>query len=315
MEINNHNHNQPHEGCSHQEHQHGALHVHPVVKNMQVALFLNISFTIIEFIGGVFTNSVAIISDAVHDLGDSIAIAMALVLEKQSQKGRTVSYTYGRRRYSTLAALITSLILIVGSMVMVYQAVPRLFEPKEVHLSGVLWLAILGLLFNGAAVLRLKKGSNNSLSQKAVMLHLMEDAMGWVAVLVGGIIMYFTSWFWIDPLLSLGISGFILVNAISNAASSITIILQGKPKTIDENQIKTNLLCIDQVIDVHDMHIWTIDGQYNVLTSHIVVPSSSSATVINTVRREALEILEKFHIQHPTIQVETSRDSCLLKDC
>lgn len=313
MELKDYHHD--HKGCSHEEHRHGGMHVHPVVKNMKVALFLNVFFTIIEFIGGVFTNSVAIISDAIHDLGDSLAIAMALVLEKQSEKGRTKSYTYGTRRYSTLAALITSLILVIGSAVIVYQAVPRFFNPEKVHVSGVLWLAVLGLLFNGAAVLRLKKGGNSSLNQKAVMLHLMEDALGWLAVLIGGVIMYFTAWFWIDPLLSLGIAGFIMFNAIRNVAGSVTIFLQATPKKIDEKKIRTTLLSIPHVTDVHDIHIWTIDGEYSVFTSHIVVPPSSSSEVFNSVRHGALDILKKFHVQHPTIQVETSTDTCLLKNC
>ena len=316
MELKEHHHgDNNHKGCSHGEHQHSGPHIHPVVKNMKIALFLNVFFTIIEFIGGFLTNSVAITSDAIHDLGDSLTIAMALILEKKSEKGRNSSYTYGTRRYSTLAALITSLILVAGSIVIIFQAIPRFFHPEEVHVNGVLWLAVLGLLFNGAAVIRLKKDSNNSLNQKAIMLHLMEDALGWLAVLVGGIIMYFTRWFWIDPLLSLGIAAFILFNAIRNATSSISIFLQAKPKTLDENKIRSTLLSIADVTDVHDIHIWSVDGEYNVLTSHIVVLSSSSSTVINNVRRDALEILQKFHIQHPTVQIETSADSCPLKNC
>lgn len=306
-----------HDNCGHQDSDQHApgMHIHPVVKNMKVALALNITFTIIEFIGGIFTNSVAILSDAIHDLGDSMAIAMALVLEKQSTKGRTSNFTYGTRRFSTLAALITSLILVVGSILIVYHAVPRFFNPQEIHVTGVLWLAVLGLAFNGAAVLRLRKDSKNSLSQKAVMLHLMEDAMGWVAVMIGGIIMYFTNWYWIDPLLSLGIAAFILFNAIKNIGSSMKIFLQAKPVDIDQKQLTTSLLEIPHVVEVHDMHIWSVDGEYTVLTSHIVVNVNCDISCLKEVKAKALKIMQTFDIKHPTLQFETSDENCALSSC
>lgn len=282
---------------------------------MKIALALNVSFTVIEFIGGIFTNSVAIISDAIHDLGDSMAIAIALVLEKQSGKGRTRLYTYGKRRFSTLAALITSLLLITGSVFIIYEATPRFFHPEAVDVSGVIWLALLGLAFNGAAVIRLKKGSANSLNQKAVMLHLMEDALGWVAVLIGGIIMYFTQWYWIDPLLSFGIAGFILFNAVKNISRSAAVFLQAKPKSIDEREVKKTLLSIPYVNDVHDMHIWTTDGEYTVFTSHLVVAAGSSSAIMSDVRNKALNIMQQFNIHHPTLQIETTDGGCAWKDC
>lgn len=304
-----------HHDCGHEHTHNSGMHVHPVVKNMKVALALNVSFTIIEFIGGIFTNSVAILSDAVHDFGDSMAIGMALLLEKQSEKGRTEQYTYGKRRFSTLAAMITSLILVVGSIFIVYQAIPRFLDPEAVHSSGVIWLAVLGLLFNGAAVLRLKKGSKNSLNQKAVMLHLMEDALGWVAVMVGGVVMYFTKWYWIDPLLSLGIAGFIFFNAIKNMYSSMSIFLQGKPKHIEEGTLRAELLAIPYVQEVHDMHIWTTDGEYTVFTSHLVVPDNSSTERIKEVRESAMKIIQGMGIEHPTLQIEMQGERCLLVHC
>ncbi|PUV24204.1 cation diffusion facilitator family transporter [Sphingobacterium athyrii] len=303
-------------GCDgHGHHHHDGMHIHPVANNMKVALALNVSFTIIEFFGGLFTNSVAIISDAIHDLGDSLAIASALVLEKESERGRTATFTYGKRRFSTLAALITSLILFVGSVVITINAIPRFFHPEEVHVQGVLWLAILGLLFNGAAVLRLKKGNKSSLNQKAVMLHLMEDALGWIAVLIGGIVMYFTGWYWIDPLLSLGIAAFILFNAVKNISNGLSIFLQAKPHGIDEGKLLNELLAIPHVSDIHDLHIWTMDGEKHILTSHIVVPADSDITLMRRVREDVLQKLKNLNIQHPTIQIETSMETCRFTNC
>ncbi|TXK49244.1 cation transporter [Pontibacter qinzhouensis] len=311
-------HHHSHEHCHHEhkhEHSGGGLHVHPIVKNMRIALALNLSFTVVEFIGGILTNSVAILSDAIHDLGDSVAIAASLVLEKQSQKGRTNSFTYGKRRFSTLAAFITSLILVVGSVVIIFQAVPRFFAIQPVHAEGMLWLSLLGISFNGLALLRLRKGSKTSLNQRAVMLHLMEDALGWIAVLAGSVVMYFTDWFWIDPLLSLGIAGFILYNATNNIAATLKIFLQSVPSSFNGAEIKKELEVLPQVQNAHDLHCWTMDGEYNVLTVHLVVKKSFPKEEWSTLKQQALAIVAEYQIQHATIQFETEEEFCALASC
>ncbi len=204
---------------------------------LKVAFLLNFIFTIIELIGGFFTNSVAILSDAVHDLGDTIAIGSALWLEQISQRGRNRQYTYGYKRFSTLGALITSIILISGSVVILYEAIPRFFTPQEVKSTGMMWMAILGILFNGLAVLRLK-GGDESLNHRAVMLHLLEDVLGWVAVLLGSIIIGFTNWFWIDPLLSVLVAAFILYNVWGNLRAVLLVFLQSTPNDFDSDGLQ-----------------------------------------------------------------------------
>lgn len=298
------------------DHDHtGALHIHPVVKNMRTALALNTAFTIIEFVGGLYTNSIAILSDAIHDLGDSVAIAASLVLEKQAGKGRTSHFSYGKRRFSTLAAFITSLILLVGSVVILFKAVPRFFAVEPVKTTGVLWLAIVGILFNGAALLRLCSGQQNSLNQRAVMLHLLEDTLGWIAVLAGAIIMYFTHWYWIDPLLSVAIALFVLYNASRNIFSVLKIFLQAIPASFDEQELTTKLKALPEVVGIHDMHCWTMDGEKNVLSLHLVVKQSMDMTGLNTLLQKAEAIIRAENIQHPTIQVETEGVSCKLVNC
>lgn len=295
-------------------HDHEGPHVHPVVKNLTLALILNLSFTIIEFIGGLATNSVAILSDAVHDLGDSIAIAVAMWLEKHSLKGRTPAYTYGNRRFSPFAATITSMILVIGSVFIIAEAIPRLWQPEPVSTGGMMWLAVLGLLFNGAAAWKLSKGSD-SLNQKAVMLHLMEDVLGWVAVLAGGIIMHYTQWYWIDPLLSLGVAVFILYNATVNLKSSFRIFMQATPKHIGTEQVQKQLSTIPGVIAAHDLHLWTMDGTYTIFSGHLVVADISTIQEIARVRQDATGVLHKLGIQHATIQVETTVEKCGLENC
>lgn len=311
-----HNHVDDHGDHSHEGHEHhgGLGHVHPVVSNLKLALAINLFFTVIEFIGGAMTNSVAILSDAIHDLGDSIAIATALWLENHSLKGRNGSYSYGNRRYSILAATLTSLILIVGSALIVYTSVPRLLHPEAVHTKGMFWLAIMGLSFNGFTAWKLSRNSK-SLNQKAIMLHLMEDVLGWAAVLLGSLIMYFTKWFWIDPVLSLGIAAYVLYNATINLKAAGRIFMQAVPKRFDEEEITAKLMKIPMVHNIHDLHVWTMDGEFNVLTTHIVLKSGSVINDIQEVRKQALQILNAHDIQHPTLQIELSGESCKLTSC
>lgn len=297
-----------HEHCNH-------THAHPVVKNLRIAFALNLGFSIVEFVGGVLTNSVAILSDAIHDLGDSAAIAASLVLEKQAGKGRTRIFSYGKRRFSILAAFITSLILVVGATVIIFEAVPRFFHPEPVKVVGVLWLAVAGLAFNGLAVLRLRKSGKSSLNQRAVMLHLVEDVLGWIAVLAGGVVMYFTQWYWIDPLLSLGIAAFILYNAVRNILSVLKIFLQAVPEHFDENGIANALQSLPGVRSVHDLHAWTMDGERNVLTVHLVVDKNLAPAQVYNVKRLAREVLITSNIQHPTLEIEREGEGCQLVSC
>ncbi|UYQ94658.1 cation diffusion facilitator family transporter [Chitinophaga horti] len=310
-----------HEHCNHQHdetHQHdhhGMLHAHPVVKNLRFALVLNLGFAVVEFIGGFLTNSVAILSDAVHDLGDAAAIAASLVLERQAGKGRTPLFSYGKRRLSILAAFITSLILVIGAVVIIFEAVPRLFAPEPVKVMGVLWLAVAGLVFNGLAVLRLRSGGSKSLNQRAVMLHLVEDVLGWIAVLAGGVIMYFTQWYWIDPLLSLGIAAFILYNAIRNIMAVLKIFLQAVPENFDEAALVNSLRALPGVIGVHDLHVWTMDGERNVLTVHLVVDANLGDTQVFNIKQQARQVMDGANIQHPTLEIERAGEPCKLAKC
>lgn len=282
---------------------------------MRVALILNLTFTVVEFIGGVYTNSVAILSDAIHDLGDSVAIGAALVLERHSGQGRSDTYTYGKRRFSTLAAFLTSLILIIGAVIILREAIPRFFAVEPVKTTGVLWLAVAGVLFNGLAILRLRKGGHTSLNQRAVMLHLVEDALGWIAVLAGAVIMYFTHWYWIDPLLSVGIAVFVLYNAIRNITAALKIFLQASPATVDVAGIVTEMKRLPGVTGVHDVHLWSMDGENNVLSLHLIVSQAVDMQAANRLLEKARDIAWAHRVQHPTIQVETEGTPCALGDC
>ena len=293
-------------------HNHDHSHNHSE-GNVKVAFFLNLSFTIIEIIGGLYTNSLAILSDALHDLGDSLSLGLSWYFQKLSKKGRTKTFSYGYKRFSLLGAIINSIVLVVGSIFILTKAIPELFNPEETNVQGMLYLSILGIVVNGAAVLKLRKGE--SLNEKVVSLHLLEDVLGWVAVLIGSIIMMFTDAPFIDPLLSVLISLFVLYNVYKNLKKSLLVVLQGIPEEVSIDAIRFKLKDIPEVTDMHDCHAWSMDGQYNILTIHLQLDKdyklSEQAKIKETVRSR----LKDESINHITIEFEGLDENCELKDC
>lgn len=282
-------------------------------KNISYAFFLNLGFTIIEIIGGLLTNSVAILSDAIHDFGDSISLGLAWYLQKVSKKQSDNKYSYGYRRFSLLGAIINSVILLVGSFLILSETIPRIIHPQEPDVQGMFILAILGIVVNGAAVIRLRKGS--SLNEKVVSLHLWEDVLGWVAILIGSVIMYFFDVPVIDPILSVLISIYILIHVFRNINTSMRIILQGTPVEIDIDEIKEELLSFEEVSEIHDLHLWSIDGNYHVVTTHVVIKEALPMEQLATLKTKIRLKLEELNIQHATIEFETKDEICFLESC
>ncbi len=277
-------------------------------KNILIAFILNLAFSIFEFIGGVFTGSVAIASDAIHDLGDASSIGIAYILEKKSKKQPDEKYTYGYTRYSVIGSIITTLILLFGSAIVIYNAIGRIIKPAEINYSGMIIFAVFGVCVNlCAAFFTREKGS---LNQKAVNLHMLEDVLGWVVVLVGAIVMHFTNFSLIDPIMSIGVSVFIFVNAIKNLKSAIDLFLEKTPKGVEVKKIKEHIMNIDGIIDVHHIHIWSIDGHNNYATMHIVT-ENEPAKIKHKVRDELLEC----GIVHTTLELETTNEHCEEQDC
>ena len=295
------------------EDHHGHIHHHHSVKNLKVAFALNFTFTLIEAIGGFLTNSIAILSDALHDLGDTLAIGLSWYFQKLSGKSRSQKFSYGYKRLSLVSALISAIILLIGSVLIIYRAVPRLFNPETVHVEGMFVIAIIGVLVNGIAVLRLKKG--HSSNERVVMLHLLEDVLGWLAVLLGSVLMYFFDWPIIDPILSIAIAIFILWNAFKNIKEFVRLFLQGIPKDIDLDEISVNISEIANVESVHDVHIWSMDGEYNIFSAHLVVNDDLSAKEIIEIKNQARKIFRKFNISHETLEFEYKSEVCQFDEC
>ena len=283
-------------------------HHHQDVKNIKVAFLLNLFFTLFEIAGGFFTNSMAILSDAVHDLGDCLSLGLAWYFQKIANKGSDSSYSYGYKRFSLLGAIINSIVLTVGSIFILTEAIPRIFHPEKTQAAGMFFLAIVGILVNGLAFFRLKKGS--SLNERVVSLHFLEDVLGWVAILVGAIIMYFFNVPFIDPLLSVGIAFFILFNVYKNIRQTLHIILQGIPAEINIDEITEQLQQFKDIEDIHDLHVWSVDGNYNILTVHVVMNKLLEIEKIAELKRKIRESLKQKGIQHATIEFETSDERC-----
>ncbi|MDQ9172290.1 cation diffusion facilitator family transporter [Oxalobacteraceae bacterium R-40] len=289
-------------------HSHGA-HSHGSTGNLKSAFFLNLTFTIIEIFGGLWTNSVAILSDAVHDLGDSLSLGLAWYFDRLSRREDNAKNTYGYRRYSLLGGLITAVVLIAGLAFILWHAVGRLFSPEPVNAPGVMMLAVVGVVFNGAAVLKVKKGS--SLTEQVVSWHLLEDTLGWVAVLVGAGIMTVWDLPIIDPILSIGISFFVLWNVLRNLRQFFTVFLQRTPKEFDVNQFERTVLALPKVTSVHHTHSWSIDGESHVLTTHLVMQKDADRDEIIETKNQVRDMLDKKTFEHVTVDIELEGEACM----
>lgn len=277
-------------------------------KNILVAFLLNLLFSIIELIGGIITNSVAIISDSIHDMGDAISVGISYFLEVKSNKKPDNNYTYGYIRYSVLGSVITTLILLMGSIFVIYNAIVRIFNPVEINYNGMIIFAILGVVINFFAAYFTKEGY--SLNQKAVNLHMLEDVLGWAVVLIGAIVMKFTNIIIIDSILSILVALFILINSLKSFIKVLNIFLEKTPNNIDLVEIKNLLLEINGILDVHHIHIRSIDGYHNYATMHIVAEGN-----YKEIKHKAKDILNIHDIQHVTIEFEEKNEKCDNKKC
>ena len=278
-------------------------------KNILIAFLLNMAFSIFELIGGIFTNSVAIISDAVHDFGDSISIGISYILEKKSKKKPDSKYTFGYTRYSILGAFITNTILITGSVLVIVNAIQRIINPVEINHDGMIIFAIFGVIVNFLAAYFTKEG--DSLNQKAVNLHMLEDVLGWAVVLIGAIVIKFTKINLIDAIMSIGVAIFILIHALKSFKSIIDLFLEKIPNGIEIDEIKEHLLEIENVKDVHHVHVWSMDGFNNYATMHVVTDLKDT----NELKHKIKEELREHKISHTTIEIEEQGQECHEQEC
>lgn len=278
-------------------------HEHSREANIKVAIALNVTFTIIELIGGILTNSLAILSDALHDLGDSVALITSLMLEKKAASPADKKRTFGYGRLSLFSALFAAAVLIGGSLAILSQAIPRLLNPEHVNAPGMIGLAIVGIIFNGIGFFRLKRGSSQN--EKVLSWHLLDDVLGWSTILIGAIIIQFWDNHRIDPLLTIGFTMFTLWGVGKNIKETLNIFLQGVPAHINIPTIKRKLLAITGVEAVHDIHVWSLEGETDIFTGHIVV-NDRSLQQPNAIKQRIKQTLANSHIEHSTIELENT---------
>lgn len=288
-------------------------HNHESTKNISIAFFLNLGFAIAEIFIAVWTNSLAVLSNSLHDFGDSFSLGMSWYFDKISKKKRDETFTYGFKRFSIIPVVINSLILVFGSLYILYEAINRIISPEQTKAEGVLVFALIGMLINLIAFLRLKKG--NSLNEQSASLHLLDDVLGLFAVLVVSIVIRFWNIPILDPVLSIVITLFIFTKIWQNIKSANLIFLQAIPKDLNIKELEIKLKELNGVVSTHDFHLWSLDGENHVLTVHLVVNGKPSIDKITNIKCAAREMVEKFGINHPTIEIEMENESCELGHC
>jgi cobalt-zinc-cadmium efflux system protein len=292
-----------HPGHSHDHHSPGAGN------NLKVAFFLNLGFTLLEIVGGLLTNSMAILADALHDLGDSFALGMAWGLEKFSKKEKDPTFTYGYQRLSLVGALLNGIILLGGSLFILSKAVPRLMNPEAVHVPGMILFAIVGICANGYAVYKLKSGK--SLNERMVSWHLLEDVLGWVAVLIVGIVLLYVDLPILDPILSVLVTLYVLWNVLKNLKRVFLVFLQATPDSFEVSVFEEKVLELPKVVSVHHTHIWSLDGEDHVLSTHVVMEAESTRTEVVQVKSELKKLLHDYSIDHLTVDIEYEGETCV----
>lgn len=294
-------------------HGHTHAHAHDQVKEgassrIAWAFFLNAGFALIEFIGGMLTNSTAIMADAVHDLGDSLAIALAWGLAKLSNTPSSATFSYGYRRFSLLGALLNGVILIVGSVWVLSHAIPRLYNPVMPDTAGMFVLAVFGVLVNGLAAYKLGQGSTQN--ERMLNWHLLEDVLGWVAVMLVSITLMFVDWPILDPVLSIVFTLFILLNVLRQLWKTLRLFLQATPEELEIPDIAASLQALEGVAEVHHVQLWSLDGEHHVLTAHVVLTENADVERQSQLKQQMAQALRPYTLAYTTIEFEFDGEIC-----
>ena len=269
-----------------------------------VAFFLNLSYAIVEFIAGGIFGSSAVLADSVHDLGDAIAIGLSAFLETISNREEDSGYTLGYKRSSLLVALVTPVILMTGSVLVILENLTKLFHPKPVNDEGILWLGIIAVSINLLASLVVRKGKTKN--ESILSLHFLEDTLGWIAVILMAIILRFTDWYILDPLLSLVISFFILSKAIPRFWSTLKIFLDAVPEGVETGDLEKDLGALINVKSVNQLSIWSMDGLENNAIIHLCLEDWDQ---MMETKNQVRQLLEERGVQNITIEVDTSQSN------
>lgn len=286
---------------------------HQTTGNIRLAFFLNLCSAIAELAIGFWTNSLVIFSQALHDFSDTLSLGLSWYFAKLSQKSRTDTLSYGYKRYSMLSAIITSLFIVVASFIVLVEAVNRIMHPVHSDAPKMLIFAIIGIITNGIAVLQLRSGK--TMNEKVAVWHLLDDVLGWVAVLIVSILIQIKDVHILDPIFSLGITFYVLWNVLRNLRQSIVILMQGVPLSVNVEGLEKEIRALELVNTIHDTHVWSLDGEHNVLTIHVVVDDNCSQEQAQVVKEKVRKIAEGQEISHTTVEIESHTEACELGAC
>jgi cobalt-zinc-cadmium efflux system protein len=276
--------------------------------SLRTAFLLNLAFTLLEVVAGLLVNSVAILSDAVHDLGDSVSLGLAWLMEGYSQRRHDQRYSYGYRRFNLLGALVNTILLLAGSIFILSEAIPRLAQPEQPYAPGMLLVAVVGLVVNGAAVYRLRR--EKSLGTRVVAWHLLEDVLGWAAVLVVSVAMLFTDAAILDPILSILITLYVLYNVLKNLRKTLSLFLQAVPEDVEIREIESRLQAVPNVCSVHHTHVWSLDGESHVLSTHVVLEEDATREDAACVKEQVRKLSAELNLAHATVEIEYGEEDC-----
>ena len=307
MIDSHHDHDHDDHGHSHGVH-HDHHHHHHVAGNIRTAFFLNLGFTVVEIIGAFLTNSTAILANAAHDLGDCFALGQAWYFERLAGERGDARYSYGYKRFSTFGALLSTVLLLLSSLFILSKAVPRILTPSHSDAGGMVILALVGVAVNGLAMMRLSK--EKGMNTRVVALHLLEDVLGWVAVLVVSVSLLFVDFPALDPILAVLITLYILSNVVRNLKSMLPIFLQAVPDNVSLDTIVNEIESMPRVRAVHHAHIWSLDGEHNVFTAHLELDCQPTTEAYIALKETIRDVVERHGLYHSTIEIEFSGEVC-----
>jgi cobalt-zinc-cadmium efflux system protein len=283
-------------------------HHHHAAGGIRSAFFLNLGFTVVEIVGGFLTNSTAILANAAHDLGDCFALGQAWYFERLSGEKGNSRYSYGYRRFSTFGALVSTILLLVSSLFILSKAIPRILAPSHPDAGGMVLLALIGVVVNGVAMMRLSR--EKGMNTKVVALHLLEDVLGWLAVLVVSIALLFVDVPALDPVLAVLITLYILSNVVKNLKLMLPIFLQAVPESVSLDTVVMEIEQIDHVRAVHQAHIWSLDGEHNVFTAHLEVDRYFDSEEYGCIKESIQNIVRRHGLFHSTVEIEFPGEVC-----
>ncbi|MEI8186527.1 MAG: cation diffusion facilitator family transporter [Chlorobiaceae bacterium] len=295
--------------CRHDAHDHHhGHHHHHASGNIRLAFFLNLGFAFIEIVGGFLTGSTAILANAVHDLGDSFALGQAWYFEQISVGKSSPRYSYGYKRFSLLGAFVSTVVLLTSSLVVLAHAIPHIFIPHHPDSGGMIILAVAGVTVNGFAMARLSK--EKGMNSRVVALHLLEDVLGWVTVLIVAVILLFWNVPVLDPVLAVLITLYILGGVVKNLKAMLPVFLQAVPAELDLSVIIREIEQLQNIHAVHHAHIWSLDGVHSVFTAHLELNIKLDVEAYMQLKEEIRILVERHGFYHSTVEIEYPGEAC-----